>query len=275
MPSPPGGVSFAWDLNQLVPAYLQSFPLIIQPRSPTGSRAPSNYDLIETTRYFEVWRRDRPSAGVIEHFPLSSLPHERTPQYCRLFDRVAKTAGTGGQVAYAKTSTVAVANPVEGVHPDYWKALGPSTLAAYGAGTDRMKVDLPLSGRYSMWLQGSIGRPIAVYVDGRRLTSVGYEERYPSEFLLLASTTLKAGPHTLRLVRGNGSLHPGSGDPSIETIERTIGAIAFDIETPASDRVYVAPASKAAQICAAPVGYQWLEVLRPGAAPSNALPATL
>ncbi len=31
-------------------------------------------------------------------------------------------------------------------------------------------------------------------------------------------------------------------------------------------RVYVAPGSSAAKICSAPVGYQWIEVLRSGAA---------
>jgi hypothetical protein len=275
VPPPPGGQSFAWDLNQLVPSFIQSFPLIIQPRSPTGSRAPSNYDLVDRSRYFEVWRRDRPASTVITHFPLSNLPHERTPQYCRPFDQAAKEAGSSAQIAYAKTSTLGVANPVEGVHPDYWRPLGPSTLATYGAGTAQTTVRLPLSGRYTIWLQGSVGRSLTVFVDGRRLTSIGYEERYPSEFLFLTSARLAAGAHTLRFVRGNGTLHPGSGDPVTETIGRTLGAIAFDREDEASDRVYVAPASRAAAVCAAPIGYEWLEVLKPGAAPSNALPAKL
>src|SRR5207302_538596 len=55
-----GAMSFGWDLNQLVPSFVQSFPLIIQPRGPLASRAPSNYDLLERTRFFEVWSRDRP-----------------------------------------------------------------------------------------------------------------------------------------------------------------------------------------------------------------------
>jgi hypothetical protein len=273
VPSPPGGQSFDWDLNQLVPSFIQGFPLIIQPRNPTASRAPSNYDLIERTPYFDIWRRDRPATTVLHHFPLSSLPHERTPALCRLVTAAARSAGAGAQVAYARSSTAAVANPVEGVRPDYWKPLGPSTLSAYGAGTDRMQLTLPSSGRFSIWLQGSIGRPLAVYVDGKRLSSVGYEERYPDQFLLLGALALGPGRHTLRLVRGGGSLHPGSGDPPQETVQRTIGAIVFNREDANSDRLYVAPASRMAQICAAPVGYQWLEVLRPGGAPPDALPA--
>ncbi len=274
VPAPPGGQSFVWDLNQLLPSYIQGFRLIIQPRNPTASRAPSNYDLVEQTHYFDVWRRDRPSSTVLQHFPLSGLPHERTPALCRLVAKEAGRAGAGAEVAYAKYPAMAVANPVEGVHPDYWRTLGPSTLGAYGAGSDRMAVTLPSAGRYSIWLQGSVGRPLAVYVDGKRLTGIGYEERYPSEFLLVSSARLRAGRHTLRLVRGGGSLHPGSGDAPNETVARTIGAIVFSREDPLANRVYVAPASRMAQICAAPVGYEWLELLKPGGAPPNALPAT-
>jgi hypothetical protein len=273
VPSPPGGQSFDWDLNQLKLGYLQSFPLIIQPRNPTASRAPSNYDLAERTRFFEVWRRARPASTVLAHFPLSSGAHERTPALCRFVTAQARRAGPDAQVAYAQTSTVAVVNPVEGVHPDYWKPLGPSTLAAYGAGSDRMKLTLPSAGRYSIWIQGSLGRPLTVYLDGRRVASVGYEERYPDQFVPVTTQTLRAGAHTLRLVRGGGSLHPGSGDPPTETVARTIGAIVFNRESSLTDRVYVAPASRMAQLCSAPVGYQWLELLKPGGAPPDALPA--
>jgi hypothetical protein len=267
------GTSFGWDLNQLVPAYLQSFPLIVQPRSPTASRAPSNYDLIERTHYFDVWRRDRPSSTVFFHAPLSSLPHERTPALCRVLVGQAHRAGPGAQVAYAQTSVATVDNPLAGTHPIYWRALGPSTLAGYGSGVAEMKLTLPSAGRYSVWLQGSVGRPLTFYVDGKRLSRIGYEERYPNQFLLVDTQTLTAGPHTLRIVRGGGSLHPGSGNPGAETTLATIGAIVFNREHATENSVYVAPASRMGQICAAPVGYEWLEVLRPGGAPADALPA--
>jgi hypothetical protein len=269
----PPGTSFGWDLNQLVPAYLQSFPLIVQPRSPTASRAPSNYDLIEQTQYYDVWRRDRPSSTVIFHAPLSNLPHERTPALCRLLVNKARNAGPSAQVAYAKTSVAAVANPLSGTHPSYWRALGPSTLAGYGSGAAEMNVTLPSSGRYSVWLQGSVGRPLTFYLDGKRLASIGYEERYPDQFLLVDTGPLTAGSHKLRIVRSGGSLHPGSGNPGAETTLSTIGAIVFNREQATENSVYVAPARRMAQICAAPVGYEWLELLKPGAAPPGALPA--
>jgi len=123
-------------------------------------------------------------------------------------------------------------------------------------------------------MQGSVGRPLAFYIDGRRLTTIGYEERYPNQFLLLSETALAAGLHTLRVVRGNGSLHPGSGSTAIDTEGSTLGAIVFAFQDSDTGRVHIGPTSKAAQLCADPAGYQWLEILKPNGAPPNAVPAT-
>ncbi len=272
--SPGGGISFTWDLNQIAPSFVQSFPLIVMPRSPVSSRAPSDFDLVQRTRYFDVWRRDRPSATVVAHFPLAGLQHERQEhRFCGPFLGRVRRAGRGAEVAYAQASPAVVTGVPQGTHPDYWRVVGPNTAIAYGAGTAQMRVVLPGSGRYGIWMQGSVGRPLAFYLDGRRLTTIGYEERYPNQFLLLSETTLAAGTHTLRVVRGNGSLHPGSGGTSIDTEGDTLGAIVFAAEDASTDRVYVAPASRAAQVCAAPVGYQWLEILKSGGVPPDAIPS--
>jgi hypothetical protein len=275
-PGASGGMAFVYDLNQISPPFLQSFPLIITARSPVASRAPSNYDLVQRTHYFDVWRRDRPSAVVIDHFPLSSLPLERLQQhFCPPFVADARRAGAGATVAYAQASPGVVTGLTQGTHPDYWRVVGPNAVIAYGAGRAQVKVVLPRSGRYSVWLQGSVGRPLAIYLDGHRLARISYEERYPNQFLLLSSVQLASGAHIMHIVRGNGSLHPGSGDPSTDTVGRTLGAIVFSVEDSETDRVHLAPASMAPQICAAHVGYQWLEILRPGGAPANALRAQL
>jgi hypothetical protein len=49
----------------------------------------------------------------------------------------------------------------------------------------------------------------------------------------------------------------------------------FNREDSNANRVYIAPASQMARICAAPVGYEWLELLRRGAAPADALVSQL
>ena len=105
---PPGGVSFSWALNQVSPQFVETFPLIITARSPVNSHPPSNYELVERTRYFEVWRRKQ-SPAVLAHFPLAGLPHERTEHgFCGPFVGRVRRAGPGVAVAYVPAGELTV-----------------------------------------------------------------------------------------------------------------------------------------------------------------------
>ena len=261
--SEPEGIGYTFTLNQFQLPFLQKFKLVVEPRTPIGVRAPSNWDLVQQTRYFNVWRRDRPAADVYFHFPLSGLPHERTPEFCKKLTQTLSRAGAGATVAYVDAPASTEVQPTSGVHPDYWHAEG-SELVAYGAGSDRIGFALPRAGNYSLWIAGSIGRPVKFILDDRSVGTVAYEERYPGQFIRIGSRELGAGAHTLTLVRGGGSLHPGSGD-DVDPDTRGLGPILLLPGESPSARVNVAPASAAESICSAPVGYQWMEVLRPGA----------
>ncbi len=260
----PGGVGFAFTLNQFQLPYLQSFRLIVEPRSPAGIRAPSNWELAQQTKYFNVWRRVRPASDVYFHFPLSGLPHERTPEFCEKLVETLRHAGPGATVAYVDAAAGTQLSPASGVHPDYWRAAG-SGLAVHGAGTDRISFTLPRAADYSLWIAGSIGRPIKFILDGHPVGTVAYEERYPDQFLRIGASQLGSGAHTLTLVRGGGSLHPGSGD-DIDPDTGELGPIVLIPGESPPTHVNVVPADDAQKACAAPVGYQWMEVLRPGAA---------
>jgi hypothetical protein len=260
----PGGVGYAFNMNQFQLPYIQKFRLIVEPRSPLSVRAPSNWELAERTRYFNVWRRVRPATEVYFHFPLSGLPHERTPEFCaKLIDTVHR-AGAGATVAYVNAPPVTEVGPATGVFSNYWLPAG-GAIIAYGAGSDRVALTLPQTASYSVWIAGSIGRPIKFTLDGRPLGTVAYEERYPQQFIRIGARMLSAGRHTLLLTRGGGSLHPGSGD-DVDPDTRELGGIVLIPGENPSTHVNVVPASDAERVCSAPVGYQWMEVLRPGAA---------
>ena len=260
----PNGIGFAFNLNQFLMSYLQRFNLIIQPRGPLANRAPANWDLAQQTPYFNVWRRVRPASEVYAHLPLSGLPHERTPAICAVLQKDVRAAGPGATVAYVPAPVGVPVEPSSGVHPDYWKPVG-GALVAYGAGYDRVHFALPRTDTYEVWMEGTVGRPVKFLVDGHLLGTVAYEERYPEQFLRVGTGELSAGRHTLELVRGGGSLHPGSGD-DVDPDTRLLGPVVFLPKGSRTYQVRVAPASAAAKVCAAPVGYEWMEVLRPGAA---------
>jgi hypothetical protein len=259
----PGGVGFAFNLNQFQLPFLQRFKLIVEPRNPVGVRAPSNWDLVQQTKYFNVWRRVRPASEVYFHFPLSGLPHERTPEFCAKLIDTLHQAGPGATVAYVPAAPTVELLPAAGVHPNYWR--GEGGLAVYGAGRDRISFALAQPADYSLWIAGSIGRPIEFVLDGRSVGTVAYEERYPGQFIHIGARQLAAGPHTLELVRGGGSLHPGSGD-DVDPDTGELGQIVLIPGESPPSQVEVVPGSDAEKVCAAPVGYQWMEVLRPGTA---------
>jgi hypothetical protein len=255
------GIGFAFNLNQFRLSYLQKFRLIIEPRNPQGVRAPANWDLVQQTKYFNVWRRERPATEVYAHFALSGGLHERTPLLCKNFLAVVRKAGANASVAYVTTPASSEVLPGEGIHPPYWVAAG-SGLNVYGAGSDRIAFTLPRAATYNLWMAGTIGRPVKFIIDGHAVGTIAYEERYPGQFLHIGVRTLSAGRHTLVIERGGGSLHPGSGD-DVDPDTRGVGPIVFTTAEPADSDLRVAPASAAPRICSAPVGYQWMEVLRP------------
>ncbi len=138
----PNGIAYTLNTNQLLLSYLQKFKLLIEPRNPTAVRAPANWNLVQRTRYFNVWRRERPSTDVYAHLPLSGLPHERTAAYCRVLTQKVRKAGPGASVAYVPAPASTTILPTSGVFPNYWRAAG-SGLAAHGAGRDRISFTLP------------------------------------------------------------------------------------------------------------------------------------
>lgn len=259
----PNGIGYSLNLNQFLQSYLQKFKLIVQPRGPLANRAPSNWDLVQQTPYFNVWRRARPASDVYVHVPLSGLPHERTATFCKSLQANLRQAGSAASLAYVTAPTATQVTLTVGVHPDYWKA-GGNELVAYGAGSDMVAFELPHATTYDIWMEGTVGRTVKFLVDGQPIGTLAYEERYPNQFLHIGTAALGAGRHTLEVLRGGGSLHPGSGD-DIDPATRGLGPVVLVPQGSQSYRVRVAPASAAARICAAPVGYEWMEVLRPGA----------
>jgi hypothetical protein len=258
---PAGQFAYSLDLNQLELKFVEGFPLLVLSRSPVASRPPANFDLVERTSEFEVWRRIRPSSEVLDHLPLSGSDTERTPAYCRGMAATVRQAGPGTSVAYVPIGPRTVLNPTLARHPSYWHALGPEALRGYGAGALQGSVSLAASGTYDISMPGSVGRPLTLYVDGRRVGSVAYQWRYPGQFLRFARVSLSAGSHQVRLTRPNGSLHPGSGDgPDAASAE--IGPLIFTLQEPQDGRLIVVPSSQAARVCSAHEGYEWIEVLR-------------
>ncbi len=90
------------------------------------------------------------------------------------------------------------------------------------------EVELPVDGDYTIYLRGSVGRPVSVSVDGKKIGSVKWEEAYPGNYMPLGLHDLKAGIHRIHVARGGGSPLPGTGN-EIGSASTTglVGPLAF------------------------------------------------
>ncbi len=256
----PGEPMFSLDLNQLELDFVESNPLIVIPRGPVASRPPANFDLVDRTPEFDVWRRVRPASEVLFHLPLSGVPSKSKHAICASLTADIRRAGPGARIAYVSSRPFANLIPAAVSHPSYWH--GGEAIQAYGAGAVQGSLSLPGSGLYYIWMAGSIGRPLTLYIDGRRITTVGYQERYPDQYIHFADISLSAGRHVIRMARPDGSLHAGSGDGPDAT-SGLVGPLLFTLQRPGDENVRTLPGNKAHHVCTAHTGYQWIEVLRP------------
>jgi hypothetical protein len=256
----PGQFAYSYDFNQLELSFVEGFPLLIASRGPFTSRAPANYDLVDRTPDFEVFRRARAASEVVIHYPLSGLPGERTRTFCSNLVKAVRHAGPGAVVAYVTSPPRAVLLPTQAKHPRYWHPASPEALEAHGAGTVEGSLTAPAAGPYDVWMPGSVGRKLTFYVDGRRVGSLANEWRYPSQYLRIGSVALAAGPHVVRITRPNGNLTAGSGDAP-DGNSSIVGPLTFTLREPREGQVIVAPGGEASRVCAADAGYEWIEVL--------------
>jgi hypothetical protein len=148
------GQQFVFDLDDLEPGYLQSFPLIVQRRSPQRSRAPSNYRLVERTRFYDLWRQDPASDRVVHHLPLKGRPDERSARFCQDLAQRTRTAGPRARIAYGTLATTVEFDPgTAKMVSSRWGRVG-ADVVPYGPGQVAGELQISKPGRYTAWLEG-------------------------------------------------------------------------------------------------------------------------
>jgi hypothetical protein len=99
--------------------------------------------------------------------------------------------------------------------PGGWfvKSDDPVLVQTVGPGIVTGKLRVRRSGRYEVWLSGSIGRQVTVRVGGQMVGAVEDELSRPPGWSLVATVALARGRHSVRVSRGGGNLRPGNGGP--------------------------------------------------------------
>ncbi|MDP9378167.1 MAG: hypothetical protein M3P40_11460 [Actinomycetota bacterium] len=237
------------DLDQLKAPYVQSFDWLLIRRSPADSRPPSNYRLVHADSWYELWKRDPGLPAAQEHLSLS-FPHQPgRVAPCASVKRLAGAAGRGDKLLAAPPGLIP-AFDYTAKPPLGWNPAGPPGTVVPGRPGDpegKLKID---AGRYRIWVRGSSGRELKVFLDGR---SVGQARgvNNPEQWLPLpADVSVRGGRHEVRLLRPGGDLLPGDG------FAGELGPVAFE---PVEGRalVEVAPAQAERKLCGK--AWDWVE----------------
>jgi hypothetical protein len=255
-----------WDPNDLAQPYLQSFHLLVLGRSPRVSRPPANYRLAYRGRYYDVWQRVR-TPSVLQHISLGGGLFPASVPSCRL---IAKTAAQAEQeqarIAYVARDPTPTLVPAQATHPPEWifspenGAGDPYTLVlTQNAGTVAGTVRVSTPGTYQVWLEGSLSRPVSVWVGRKLVGRIAYQFGSPGQFLHVGAVTLAAGDQPVMIERPAASLSPGDIYPGYAGIAEQLGPLTLVRGSDPPPVSEVAPRGARA-LCGKPL--EWLEIVR-------------
>ncbi len=226
---PKGGYA---NIDEFDPAAVGVYRTLVLRRSPLESRPPSDYQLVSSGRWYDVWQRPEPApANVLEHLPLGDGVQPAAVPDCAEVERLAGLAGQGGRIA------AVIRRP--GVVSEL--------------GTDRVTVTVPAAGRYGVWVGGSIRGKLQLVVDGTRLPAVRHHLDHPGQYTELGEVDLAAGTHVVTLRYSRGGLRPGTGGP-----EFPIGPLVLSL-TSADLPVTIVDSERARSLCGERL--DWVEAL--------------
>jgi hypothetical protein len=197
------------DLDEIEPAELDTYALLVVRRSAAESRPPANFALAYQTDHYDVWRR-RPSPGtLIEHLPLGTDLDAGDMPECAEVRRLAEEAGEGGRLVAARVGTPVAIGFEDADLPAGWTADWPYAFAPSGSGTLRNEFEVP-GGEYELWLAGSIFGGLELRIDGEevaaeraRIDNTGGYERF-------GPLRVSPGKHQLEATYYGAGLDPGS-----------------------------------------------------------------
>lgn len=209
-------------------------------RGPSASRPPAPYNLVWKGQYWELWQRPVKYPEVVDHLPLGTGQEPGSVPECSTVQAEATRVPAGGRLAA----------------PIREKSAFVDARVADPGSTDR-GVLIRNTGDYTVWIGGSFGARVRVYVDGKlvgsRRNGLQWEQYQPLGKIHLTGGTV----HEIHLAYdGRTFLHPGSGDT-----RTTVGPLVFSRQTANVPVTYVAP-SEARALCGK--NLDWIEALGPG-----------
>ena len=249
-----GRQQFGWEVDELDPAYLNAYELIVRRRGPKPGQQATQQ--LVARRAHALARGLAPTGrpdDVLVHQPLDSFTGKRSAVCDGFLDAVSGVGGPGRGSPLRDTAADRGAEPPAHRTSVGWSPAHRGGIFLTVPGVAKGGLRVPADGRWEAWVEGSFGRRFELRVDGRVLGAVKGRRNYPAEFESFGGCA--RGTHRFIFIRGGGNLEPGNGGVD------TAGPMTFQrIEaTPAWCR---APLERARELCARP-DLDWIEIVRP------------
>lgn len=202
----------SYDLDALNPGLVEGFKAIVMRRSPFRSRPPGDFALAERGRDYEVWLRRSAAPEAREHLGLGTLEQPAVVPACHTLGTFAERARGAGwrDLRFAGREANVVASLARAQRSALAVLQGDGSIAFAGPGSVSARVRVPRVGRYRLWVEGNTGRKLSATVDGRPAGAVTNVSGGEGNVLWFDVVALSAGPHTVTIRRGGGSLAPGN-----------------------------------------------------------------
>jgi hypothetical protein len=241
------------DLDQVAPAALRPYPLIVTRRDPSAERPPAAYRLLLTGTYYQVWGRRPRAPAALAHVAVPSTQVVA----CARVDGLARVGKAhGAQLIGASPAETVGIDVASASHPAWAESRFGLLMTPHGRLDATFTV--PHAGVWDLWLKGEIMPAVGVSVDGHRLSSIsGQITGVASDPDTMAPlrVRLTAGSHRLAITRGGSSLFaPGSGGSAIlDSIFLT------PVGSGAEATLLVRPAAQWRSLCGRRL--EWIEVV--------------
>ena len=248
------------DTDRISLPSLLTYRTLVLRRSPAQSRPPSAYSLVRSGDYYEVWQRPpaAPSATA-GHLPLGDFEDPAEEPSCPAVRRLGLAAGDAGAVAAVERGPNVVVSLESSAHPSSWIPTEPGSpdLIPGGPGIAQLRASVPASGRYGVYLQGSVRNRLTAFVDDDAVGSVEQQLNASQQFLYFGEVDLAAGEHDFVLALGGQTLAPGSGG-----FPEPIGPLVLSPSVPGDLEVSEVRPAEAALLCGQRL--DWVESLPRG-----------